>query len=165
MKERRAVAFTGPSGSGKTTLIEKLAYYWKDTKRVAIIKHDPKDKAKFDTPGKDSERFFRAGAETAVVSPTRTTFFSHRSRDLSELVEMFGMFDILMVEGLKTWPLPRICIFRGKIDRDYLDVCDAVAIDESIDVARADLPKRLAVLDLNDISSVAAWIEAHAATI
>jgi len=47
--KRLAVAFTGPSNSGKTTLIEKLSIaLQKDGYKVAIVKNDPKDKARFD---------------------------------------------------------------------------------------------------------------------
>ena len=50
MKKRLAVAFTGPSNSGKTTLIVKVAakLMHEHGKEVAIIKNDPKDKARFD---------------------------------------------------------------------------------------------------------------------
>ena len=54
MKKRVAVAFTGPSGSGKTSLVEKIAKILIQSKKVAIIKNDPKDKAHFDVKGKDS---------------------------------------------------------------------------------------------------------------
>ncbi len=73
---RRAVAFTGKSGSGKTTLVAQLA------RRliargfaVAIVKHDPGDKARFDSEGKDSFIYSQLGANVGVVSPTRTTIF------------------------------------------------------------------------------------------
>jgi len=82
--KRVAVAFTGPSNSGKTTLIAKVAKVLLQEHRVAIVKHDPKDKASFDREGKDSDIFTKTGAETVVVSPTRTTYFSHRSRDIEE---------------------------------------------------------------------------------
>ncbi len=42
------MAFTGPSNSGKTTLIEKIAKKLIKDRKIAIIKHDPKDKAIFD---------------------------------------------------------------------------------------------------------------------
>jgi molybdopterin-guanine dinucleotide biosynthesis protein B len=62
--KRLAVAFTGPSNSGKTTLIEKISKKLnQDGFKVAIIKHDPKDKARFDTEGKDSYRFTQTKAD------------------------------------------------------------------------------------------------------
>jgi molybdopterin-guanine dinucleotide biosynthesis protein B len=163
LNERKAVAITGPSGSGKTTLIEKLVRVFVDDKRVAVIKHDPKDKASFDKEGKDSDRFFKAGAETVVVSPTRTTFFSHETRSLEAIAAMLGDFDLLMVEGLKTWPLPRIGVFRGKLEESYLPVCDAIAVDHTVDLSAYTLPADTEVLDLNDIAAISAWIISHAA--
>jgi len=160
--EQKAVAFTGPSGSGKTTLIEKIALRLAGEKRLAIVKHDPSDKAQFDEKGKDSDRFYRAGAEVVVASPTRTTLFSHRSREIEEIANLFGEFDLMMVEGLKTLPLPRIGVFRGRIDPAYLPVLQAVAVDESVDLTAIDLPADVTVLDLNDIDAVIGWIERHA---
>ena len=160
--ERKAVAFTGPSGSGKTTLIEKIALRLAGERRLAIVKHDPSDKALFDREGKDSDRFFKTGADVAVLSPTRTRLFSHRPRTIEELAGIFGDFDLLLVEGLKTLPLPRIGIFRGRIAPDYLPVLQAVAVDESVDLEAVELPKGTAVLDLNDIDAVIRWIDRHA---
>lgn len=156
---RKAIAFTGPSGSGKTTLVEKIAQRLVTQRRVAIIKHDPSDKAHFDRQGKDSDRFFKTGADVAVISPTRTTLFSHRSREVAGIAEMFGDFDLLMVEGLKTLPLPRLGIFRDKIEESYLTVVQAIAIDESIDLSEYDLPESLTILDLNDTDAIIEWID------
>ena len=164
MAKRLAVAFTGPSNSGKTTLILKVArkLIHEHGKEVAIIKNDPKDKARFDVPGKDSYKFSDTGAEVVVTSPTRTTMFSRRHKELDEIVEMFGAFDVLLVEGLKNLPLPRISIFRDSIDEEYFPYMNALAIDDSIDTAAYDLPASVAVLDLNDPDNVIEWIMQNA---
>ena len=74
---RLAIAFSGPSNSGKTTLILKVGKkFIKDGLKVAIVKHDPGDKAKFDVEGKDSFKFSQIGADVVVASPTRTTYSS-----------------------------------------------------------------------------------------
>ena len=156
--KKLAVAFTGPSNSGKTTLITKVATILLETNQVAIIKNDPKDKANFDTKGKDSYKFSQTGAETVVVSPTRTTYFSQKSRSLDELIMMLGDFDFLLVEGLKTLPLPRIAIFREKIDESYFASSNAIAIDESVDISLYDIPSHIQLLDLNDPKAVISWI-------
>jgi molybdopterin-guanine dinucleotide biosynthesis protein B len=156
--KRLAIAFSGPSGSGKTTLIEKISNILSDDYKVAIIKHDPKDKASFDTKGKDSYRFFNTNAETIVVSPTRTTYFSHKTRELDELIELFGDFEILLVEGLKSLPLPRLSIFRNSIDESYFDVSNAIAFDKSVDITKYQIPKHLSLLDLNDTKAIIEWI-------
>jgi molybdopterin-guanine dinucleotide biosynthesis protein B len=160
--KRYAVAFTGPSGSGKTTLIEKVAKVLIQTKKIAIIKHDPKDKAIFDTEGKDSYKFSQIGAEVIVASPTRTTYLSKQHKELDEIIRIFNHFDILLVEGLKTLPLPRIAIFRNKIEESYLDCSEAIAIDESINIKEYNIPQEIDILNLNSISEIINWIEKNA---
>ena len=160
--KRFAIAFTGPSGSGKTTLVEKVAKVMIETKEVAIIKNDPKDKAIFDVEGKDSYKFSQTGAEVVVTSPTRTTYFSQRQKELDEIIEMFAHFDILLVEGLKTLPLPRIAIFRDTIDESYLNCSEAIAIDETIDIDRYKIPNNIDILDLNNTNQIIDWIEKNA---
>lgn len=155
--KRLAIAFTGPSNSGKTTLIVKVATILKlKGLEVAIIKNDPKDKAKFDIEGKDSYKFSQTGAEVVVTSSNRTTYFSKREKSLSDIIEMFKDFDILLVEGLKTLPLPRVAIFRAEIDKSYFEFSNALAIDESVD--RDSIPDSLDILDLNSPDEVIDWI-------
>ncbi len=159
---RFAVAFTGPSGSGKTTLIEKISKQLIKTREVAIIKNDPKDKAVFDIEGKDSYKFSKTGAEVVVTSPTRTTYFSKREKSLDEIINMLNHFDILLVEGLKTLPLPRIAIFRNEIDESYFDYSEAIAIDETINIKEYNIPKSIKVLNLNSIDNIIKWIDKNA---
>jgi molybdopterin-guanine dinucleotide biosynthesis protein B len=165
LKKRLAVAFTGPSNSGKTTLIEKVAKKLITEEKVAIIKNDPKDKARFDVPGKDSFKFSETGAEVIVTSPTRTTLFSQRHKELDELIGLFGEFDVLLVEGLKNLPLPRISIFRGSIDPDYFPYMNALAIDDTINLSDYTFSNEIDVLDLNNPDQVIEWILTHAKVI
>ena len=160
MRKRLAVAFTGPSNSGKTTLILKVARKLinEHKKEVAIIKHDPGDKARFDVVGKDSYKFSDTGAEVIVTSPSRTTYFSKKNKDLDEMIRLFDKFDILLVEGLKNLPLPRISVFRDTLDSDYFPFMDALAIDDSVNLQEYKLPKDVDILDLNDANEVISWI-------
>ncbi len=160
MKKRLAVAFTGPSNSGKTTLILKVArkLIHENDLNVAIVKNDPKDKAQFDVPGKDSYKFSDTGAEVVVTSPTRTTLFSKRHKELDEIMKLFGDFDIMLVEGLKNLPLPRISIFREKIDEEYFPYMNALAVDDSVNCKEYNIPQNIDILDLNDSQQVVEWI-------
>ncbi len=160
MSKRLAIAFTGPSNSGKTTLILKVARKLINEydKKVAIVKHDPGDKARFDVEGKDSYKFSSTGAEVIVTSPSRTTYFSRKSEDLDEMIRLFDDFDILLVEGLKNLPLPRISIFRNSLDSDYFPYMNALAIDTTINLEEYQLPKDVDVLDLNNPDEVISWI-------
>jgi molybdopterin-guanine dinucleotide biosynthesis protein B len=163
--KRFAVAFTGPSGSGKTTLVEKISAILIKDREVAIIKHDPKDKGVFDKKGKDSHKFTQTGAEVVVSSPTRTTYFSQRHKELDEIIEMFNHFDILLVEGLKTLPLPRIAIFRNSIEESYLNCSEAIAIDNSINIDEYNIPKHIDILNLNNPTEIIEWIDKNAKSV
>ncbi len=156
-----SVAFTGPSNSGKTTAIVKIAQILQKEKKVAIVKHDPADKAVFDTKGKDSWKFAQTGAEVVVTSPTRSTYFLNQPMDLEKIISSLNPFDFLLVEGLRTLPLPRIGIFRDKILTDYLPFCDAIAVD-NVDISEYDLPKDLHVMELNDTDAQIKWIKQYA---
>ena len=153
--KRLAVAFTGPSNSGKTTLIVKVANILINKYKVSIIKNDPKDKARFDKEGKDSYKFTETGADVVVTSPKKTTIFQQRQKNLDEIIEMLE-FDILLVEGLKTLPLPRIAIFRNKLDEAYFNVVEAFAIDETID--KSLIPTDKDILDLNNPEMIVEWL-------
>ncbi len=159
-KKRLVVAFSGPSNSGKTTAIVKIASILNDKFKVCIVKHDPKDKAMFDKEGKDSFKFSQTGADVVVVSPNKTTFFKKSTSTINELIELFQDFDYLLVEGLKTLDLPRISIFRDRLDESYFSVSNAIACDETINVN--EIPEGIDILDLNNPEEIILWINKNA---
>ena len=160
-KKRLVVAFSGPSNSGKTTAIVKVANILQDNGfKVCVVKHDPKDKAVFDTPGKDSYKFSQTGADVAVVSPNKTTLFKKSTTTIEDLIDLFKDFDYLLVEGLKTLELPRISIFRNRLDEIYFSVTNSIASDETID--NNDIPDYIEKLDLNNPEELIVWIDKNA---
>ena len=160
-KKRLTVAFSGPSNSGKTTAIVKVARILQDSSfKVCIVKHDPKDKAVFDREGKDSFKFSQTGADVAVVSPNKITIFKKNSSSIDEMIELFQDFDYLLVEGLKTLELPRISIFRDRLDESYFGVSNAIACDETIN--SNEIPSDLDILDLNNPEEIILWINKNA---
>lgn len=159
--KKLAIAFSGPSNSGKTTLIVKLSEALQNRgNKVCIVKHDPGNKANFDFPKKDSFKFYQTGANVAVVSPERTTYFKNETSSIDEIIETFKEFDYLLVEGLKTLPLPRITIFREEIDESYFKFSNAIATDKTID--KKEIPSTLSILDLNNLNEIINWIENNA---
>jgi molybdopterin-guanine dinucleotide biosynthesis protein B len=160
-RKRLIIAFSGPSNSGKTTAIVKISSILKDNNfKVCIVKHDPKDKAVFDREGKDSFKFSQTGADVAVVSPNKTTIFKKGTSTIDELIELFQDFDYLFVEGLKTLDLPRISIFRDRLDESYFGVSNAIACDETIN--SAEIPDNIDILDLNNPEEIILWIDKNA---
>jgi len=156
--KRIAVAFTGISNSGKTTLLVKISQKLQsDGFKVAMLKHDPHDKAVFDKEGKDSYKFSSTGADVAVISPTRTTIFKKESSSINQIISLFNNFDYLLVEGLKSIALPRICVARGKIYEEYFDKSDILAIDDTID--KNSIPNNIKTLNLNNIEQIIDWID------
>ena len=158
MKKAYIVAFSGPSNSGKTTLIEKLINHFKSSYTIAVIKHDPKDKARFDTQGKDSYRFYEAGASVAVLSPKRSTYILQEENSIKDAIKRLAPFDLLFIEGLRTLPYPRIVLFREEFKSDYLPYADAIAVHNRIDIKKYTIPNSLPVFDLDDINGIANWV-------
>ncbi len=153
-------AFTGQSNSGKTTLIVKLSSYLQEKGyKVCIVKHDPADKAVFDKEGKDSYKFSSTGADVIVVSPTRTTLFKQQTSSIDQIVELFGEFDYLLVEGLKSIPLPRIAVQRESLNENYFEMSDAIATDDTIQAN--EIPKECEHLDLNNLEMIHQWIDGN----
>ncbi|BDB66545.1 molybdopterin-guanine dinucleotide biosynthesis protein MobB [Helicobacter cinaedi] len=170
-------AFSGKSNSGKTTLICKLSEYFKARgARVAIFKHDPKDKAIFDTQGKDSYKFFQTADAVALISPTRSVLQvknagadsknfqdskdSQNSADIQafyETMELFKDYDFIFIEGLKTLPFKRIVVARESVESTYIPYADAFAIDESVSNANI-VPSHIPTLNLNDVAQIANFI-------
>ncbi len=102
-------AICGWSGSGKTTLIEQIIPpLRKKGLKVVVVKHDTHG-INVDHPGKDSDRFFKAGADVLLQGPEekllRLQQTSHQglSRVLNVLAQQY---DLVLVEGHKGTPVP-----------------------------------------------------------
>ncbi len=74
------------------------------------------------------------------------------------MIRLFNDFDVLLVEGLKNLPLPRISVFRNVIDKDYIPYMDALATDYSINTQNYDIPSDIEILNLNNADQVISWI-------
>lgn len=108
----------GYSGAGKTTLVEKLIGELREEGlAVAVVKHDAHG-LQVDKPGKDSDRFFQAGATVLARGPEesflRIPVMS--APDLHTAVQyMLQSHDLVLVEGHKQTALPaKIWLEGGK---------------------------------------------------
>ena len=121
------------SGTGKTTLLVKLVSELKSRGlRIAVIKHDAHE-FDIDHEGKDSWRFSRAGADvTVVVSGTKAAMVENRPVPVEILLERITDVDIILTEGYKTGPWPKIAVRRGAAEnksRVPVEACIAVVTD------------------------------------
>ena len=111
ISELPVLGICGWSGSGKTTLIEQVIPLLRAKGlRIAVIKHDAHG-LDIDRPGKDSDRFFQAGADVFLDGPgqqclrnhtTGPSDITHTARDLAR------RYDLVLVEGHKQTPLPKV---------------------------------------------------------
>jgi molybdopterin-guanine dinucleotide biosynthesis protein MobB len=121
-------SFVAWSGTGKTTLLEKLvAELCRRGLRVGVLKHDGHD-FDMDRPGKDTYRMTRAGAAvTVITNDAHAAILENRPVSVEQLVERMQDVDMVLVEGYKQGPYPKIGLVRsatGKglppIDGDYV---------------------------------------------
>lgn len=107
------LALCGFSGSGKTTLLEAaIQHLIARGLAVAAIKHDAHGFT-VDKEGKDSDRFFRAGATVDLRGPDERFLRRGSSSVLSleaTLSDLARDHDLLLVEGHKDTPLPKLWV-------------------------------------------------------
>ena len=151
-------SFVAFSNTGKTTLLEKLIPELKRRGlRVAVVKHDAHE-FDIDHEGKDSWRMTRAGADvTAVASSTKAAIMENRFIPIEELLERIRDVDIVLTEGYKRGPWPKIAIQRRDSGSPLPlppEECLAVVSDMPVET-------KTPVLGLDDIPELADIIVAH----
>ena len=119
----------GWSNSGKTTLIERLLPVFAARGLcVSVVKH-AHQKFDIDRPGKDSFRFREAGShEVLISSPARWALMrEHHGVDepgLPELLSHLSPCDLVLVEGFKRDPMPKLEVHRPALGKTLLSPDD-----------------------------------------
>jgi molybdopterin-guanine dinucleotide biosynthesis protein B len=159
----KVFGFAGWSGSGKTTLIEKLIpRFTKRGLRVALIKH-AHHTFDVDHAGKDSWRHRHAGATEVLVTSSRRWVLMHELRgtqepSFEEQVKHLSPCDLLIVEGYKYAPIPKLEVWRAVTGEGLLHPQDSHIVAVASD---AKLETKLPLLDLNDDAGIAQFIVQH----
>jgi molybdopterin-guanine dinucleotide biosynthesis adapter protein len=156
----RVFGLAGWSGSGKTTLLAALIP--KLVARgvtVSTIKHAHHE-FDIDQPGKDSWIHRQAGASEVLVASSRRFALMREYRDapepsLNELVARMAPVDLLLVEGFKREPHPKLEVHRPSIGKPFLYPDDPHIVAIASDTA---LAAPLPVLPLADVASIADFI-------
>ena len=148
----------GWSGSGKTTLVVALLPLLRAAGlRVSTIKHAHHG-MELDRPGKDSFRHREAGAEEVlVVGGQRWALMRELDAvpDVAVLAGRLAPVDLVLVEGFKGYPFPKLEVFRAALGKTALwpelDGVVAVASDSPVGCPYPLLP-------LNDPAEIARWV-------
>jgi molybdopterin-guanine dinucleotide biosynthesis adapter protein len=153
----------GWSGSGKTTLMTALIpELMARGLSVSTIKHAHHE-FDVDRPGKDSWRHRQAGAHEVMVASSRRWALMRELREapepnLDELVARMSPVDLLLVEGWKRHPHPKIEVYRPALGKPLLYPEDPWVVAIASDAA---LTAPVPLLPLGDPHAVAAFISAR----
>ncbi|USE37894.1 molybdopterin-guanine dinucleotide biosynthesis protein B [Endozoicomonas sp. SCSIO W0465] len=154
------------SGTGKTTLIEKLLpILGSRGLRTGLVKASHHT-IEPDPPAKDSYRLRHAGASQLVLSmPGRSICYTEYpngyQRQLQEQLQLLNQdqLDLILVEGFRDAPIPKIELHRRDYEKPFLFTDDphiiAIAWDGNPGIT---LPEDLAELDINNPANIADYI-------
>ncbi len=161
------VSVVAKSKTGKTTLLEALIPHLKEQGlSVGVLKHHS-HVSSFDTPGKDTHRLAEAGADiVGGASPVQVATFRRESgsADLDAVIgRHFGETDLVLTEGYKRGPYPKIEVHRSARSNELLcspDEMLALVTDAawSIPVPQCDLAGAAGLTKL-----LVAWLTAQSA--
>lgn len=152
---------TGWKNSGKTGLMERLVTEF--TNRgltVSTVKH-AHHSFDVDHKGRDSYRHREAGAKEVLLSSRNRWALMHEARGddeatLSELLTHLSPVDLVLVEGFKREPHPKIEAHRSETGQPLIAPGDqtikAIASDSGVQVDKRP------TFDLNDTRSIADFI-------
>lgn len=159
------IGISAYSGTGKTTLLKQLIPLLNQRGiRVGMIKH-AHHSFDVDIPGKDSYELRKAGARQMLIgSSNRWALMTETPEqqdapDLNDLIQQLdpGRLDLILVEGFKQQPFPKIELHRPSTGNPLLFPSDphivAIAHDDTLAVA-TKLPK----LDINSPQAIADFI-------
>ena len=157
------IGIVGWSGSGKTTLLEYVvAQLVVRGVRVNVIKHSHHDLI-LEPPHKDSARMRAAGAQEVMVASPYRYAIVHELRGaeeptLAQQAARLAPADVILVEGFKWDPVPKLEVFRPALGQGALYLRDEHIVAVASDVAAPqDLPPNLCWLNLNDQAAILAW--------
>ncbi len=161
----RVMGIVGWSGSGKTTLLVAILPLLRSRGlTVSTVKHVHHG-FDMDRPGKDSHRHREAGAHEVMIAAGNRWVLLHEVVDqeppLPDLLGKMDPVDLVLVEGYKTHPFPKLEVYRPALAKAPIwpDHPDVVAVASDVPDHDAGRPW----LDLNDPPAIAHWLLARLA--
>ena len=162
----KVLGIVGWSGSGKTTLLVAVLPLLRAAGlSVSTIKHTHQG-FDMDRPGKDSHRHRLAGAHEVLVASSRRWALLHEVEGpepgLPDLLDHLEPVDLVLVEGFKSHPYPKLEVFRPDLGKPSLwdnePQVVAVASESTPDIGLRTL------LPLNQPETIATWIRTRVVT-
>ena len=157
------LGITGWSGSGKTTLLTALIpLLTARGRRVSTVKHAHHD-FDLDQPGKDSWRHRAAGAQEVMIATSRRWALLHENTaaepDLAALLARLAPVDLVLVEGFRASPHPKIEVHRPSLGKPPIwpGRADVVAVATDVALQHCAVPQ----LGLSSPGAVADWMHPH----
>ncbi|MCM3570014.1 molybdopterin-guanine dinucleotide biosynthesis protein B [Neobacillus mesonae] len=122
---------TGFQNSGKTTLINKLIQELTETgKKITVIKHHGHGGKPDISNTKDSAKYINSGAAAAIVEGDGRLILQAEGGhySLEEQVRLLQFFqpDIILIEGYKFMPYPKIVMIKETADIELLRTLENV---------------------------------------
>ncbi|WP_404377563.1 molybdopterin-guanine dinucleotide biosynthesis protein B [Vreelandella aquamarina] len=153
------------SGTGKTTLLEQLLPLLREKGlSVAVIKH-AHHQFDVDQPGKDSYKLRSAGAAPMLIASRQRYALMQETpgQDEPDLDSLLALMvphhpDLVIVEGFKAWPIPKLVLYREGVGDPAIlndDWAQAVALTGESPIPLAPTMTRL---DLNSSEEIARWV-------
>lgn len=154
------MGIVGWSGSGKTTLLVKLLPLLRARGlTVSTVKHVHHG-FDMDQPGKDSYRHRQAGAHEVMVAAGTRWALLHEivgpEPPLPALLDKLDPVDLVLVEGYKSHPFPKLEVFRSALGKPPLWSDDPHVIAVASDDTAAESGRTW--LPLNDPMAICAWM-------
>ena len=162
----RIIGLAGWSGAGKTTLLARLIPdIIARGLTVSTVKH-AHHAFEVDQPGKDSHTHRMAGATEVLIASERRFALIHELRQeteprLPDLLAKLAPVDLVIVEGYKREPHPKLEVFRDAVGKPLLHPDDPhiVAIASDVALPHAKVPR----VSLDDTGAIIDILLAHAA--
>ena len=162
----RIIGLAGWSGSGKTTLLTKvIPCLVARGLKVSTLKHAHHG-FDLDQPGKDSHSHRMAGATEVLVGSSVRFALVHELRGepepaLAVLLRKLSPVDLVLVEGYKRAPHPKLEVYRAAIGKPLIQPDDRaiVAVASDVPLPQVTVP----VVDLDDVERIADVMVRHAA--
>jgi molybdopterin-guanine dinucleotide biosynthesis protein B len=162
----RLFGVTGYSGAGKTTLLVSILPLLVGRGLTVSTIKQANPGFDIDVPGKDSYRHRDAGAGEVMVVSARRWALMHEYRDapeagMDELLSRLAPVDLVLIEGFRAWPHPKLEVHRPALGRPLLCLSDPGIVAVASDGPPASLPLPLPWFDLNDAEAVVDFILAQ----